>query len=187
MITRLVIIGGSAGSLEVALKILAKMPADLPHPVVLILHRMASEDHMLEDLFAAKCELETVAVEDKTLLSGGKIFIAPSDYHLLFEGDGTLSLDTSPKVNYSRPSIDVSFESAADAWKDRVTGILLSGANADGSRGLEAIKKAGGTTVVQDPATAAMPVMPQSAIDFMQPDLIAGKAELVRVIQKGII
>ena len=184
---RLVIIGGSAGSLEVMLQVLSTIEPGLPHPVVLVLHRKASEDQMLESLFSAKCLLRVIPVEDKTPLSPGNIYIAPSDYHLLFESDGTLSLDTSAKVNFSRPSIDVSFESAADAWRGNLTAILLSGANSDGSAGLEAIKSLGGTVIIQDPETANMPIMPQSAITRVDPDLVAGIKQLAEIIRKGTL
>ncbi len=187
VVKRVVVIGGSAGSLEILLQVLSSLGPGFPHPIVLVLHRRATDDQMLESLFAAKCPFPVIPVEDKTELCDGCLFIAPSDYHLLFERDGTLSVDTSAKVNFSRPSIDVSFESAADAWGAKVTAVLLSGANSDGSAGLKAVLDAGGLAVVQAPATAPMPTMPKSAIELISPDAIATPYELIKIIQKGMI
>lgn len=164
-----VLIGGSAGSLEVVLELLKNMPAIPAYSLVIVLHRKSGEDNTLEELLALKTKIPVRNVEDKTRLAPGSIYVAPSDYHLLFEKDGSLSLDTSEKVNYSRPSIDVSFESAADAYGAAVAAILLSGANADGTEGLKAVKLAGGMTIVQDPETAEMPFMPASAIENGEP------------------
>lgn len=186
-LNHIVVIGGSAGSLEVLLQLMSAMAPDFHHPIVLVLHRRATDDNLLENLFAAKCAFPVVSVEDKTPLRPGCLFIAPSDYHLLFERDATLSLDMSAKINFSRPSIDVSFESVADAWGAKVTAILLSGANSDGTRGLKAIQEKGGLAVVQDPATAAMPTMPQSAIEALSPDGVATPLQLIEIIKKGTI
>lgn len=169
---KLLIIGGSAGSLEVLIELLPKLNFMPTFAIVLVLHRKSSEDSTLEELITYKTNIPVNEVEDKTLLLPGNIYIAPSDYHLLFENNGSLSLDTSEKINYSRPSIDVSFESAAEVYGSSLIGILLSGANADGTHGLEIIKKEGGITVVQVPETAQMPFMPQSAIENSNPDFI---------------
>lgn len=164
---KLVVIGGSAGSLDVLLQLLPLLPAVQSYAVVVVLHRRSGDDVLLEDLLAVKTLLPVVEVEDKTVLERGKLFVAPPDYHLLFETDGTLSLDASEKVHYSRPSIDVSFESAASAYKNGVTALLLSGANSDGTAGLLSVYGQGGTTLIQDPATASMPYMPQFAMDHV--------------------
>lgn len=166
---KMVIIGGSAGSLDVLLKIIPKLKAIPSFALVIVLHRKSGEDATLEELIAVKTPIPVMEVEDKVLLESGYIYIAPADYHLLFEKNGELSLDISEKVHYSRPSIDVSFESAADAYGPAVTAILLSGANADGTEGLKAVKEAGGTTIAQKPETAEVPYMPANAIEHMQP------------------
>ncbi|CAG5068856.1 Protein-glutamate methylesterase/protein-glutamine glutaminase [Dyadobacter sp. CECT 9623] len=160
----LLLIGGSAGSLEVLFKLLPLLKADLPFPVVLVLHRRNSGDSSLTELLASKSSLFTSEVEDKDPILAGNIYLAPADYHLLIENDRSFSLDYSEKINYSRPSIDVTFESAANIYGCSVVAALLSGANEDGTRGLMAIQKAGGRTVAQLPATAQMPFMPQHAI-----------------------
>ncbi|KQS26777.1 chemotaxis protein CheB [Dyadobacter sp. Leaf189] len=160
----LLLIGGSAGSLEVLFKLLPRLKADLPFPVVLVLHRRNSGDSSLTELLGSKTLNKTVEVEDKDPIVPGCIYLAPADYHLLIENDHTFSLDYSEKINFSRPSIDVTFESAADVFGAATTGIILSGANEDGTNGLVSIKRAGGRTVAQQPDTAQMPFMPQHAI-----------------------
>lgn len=159
----LLLIGGSAGSLEVLIRVLPELLPP-PFPIVVILHRRSSEDLALEELLAMKSPLPLEEVEDKTKLVKGHLYLAPADYHLLFEKNGLLSLDTSEKIHFSRPSIDVSFESAANAYAGELTAILLSGANNDGTKGLEAIQSLGGQTVAQDPASAEVDLMPKSAI-----------------------
>ncbi len=185
MHAKVVVIGGSAGSLEVLLKILPRIVNVPDFAIVIVLHRKNSEDNTLEELIAIKTMIPVVAVEDKTPLLPGAIYVAPSDYHLLFEKDGTLSLDISEKINYSRPSIDLAFESSADAYGPSLIGILLSGANADGTAGFKAIKAFGGITVVQNPETAEMPFMPRSAVEQASPDHILDANEILDFI-KGI-
>lgn len=170
--SRLILVGGSAGALTALLRLFAQLKADFPHPLVIVLHRKGSSEQGLADLLAIKTNTAIREVEDKDELTGSTFFLVPSDYHLLFERDGTLSLDDSEKVAYSRPSIDVAFQSAADAYGDAVVGVLLSGANADGTDGLIRIRRQGGVSIAQDPAEAEFPYMPQSAID-------AGAAEEV--------
>jgi two-component system, chemotaxis family, protein-glutamate methylesterase/glutaminase len=179
---KVVVIGGSAGSLKVLLQILPNLVAIPTFSLVIIFHRKNAEDSTLEELIAMKTTLPVKKVDDKTLLEPGFIYIAPSDYHLLFEKNGLLSLDISEKVNYSRPSIDVSFESAADVYQSSLVGILLSGANSDGTQGLKAIKKAGGKIIVQKPATAEMPFMPNNAIQHTTPDFILDVEEMLLLL-----
>jgi two-component system chemotaxis response regulator CheB len=179
---KVVVVGGSAGSLKVLLQILPNLVAIPTFSLVIILHRKNTEDSTLEELIAMKTVLPVKEVEDKTKLEPGFIYIAPSDYHLLFEKNGLLSLDISEKVNYSRPSIDVSFESASEVYQSALIGILLSGANADGTQGLQAIQKEGGTIIVQKPATAEMPFMPNHAIQNTTPDFILDVEEMLLLL-----
>jgi len=179
---KVVIVGGSAGSLEVLMKVLPQLKPISKFALIFVLHRKSAEDNTLEQLIAMKTIIPVKHVEDKTPLLPGFIYVAPSDYHLLFETHHELSLDTSEKVNYSRPSIDVSFESAAGVYGSLLTGVLLSGANADGAYGLRIIKQHGGKVVVQDPATADMPFMPQSALNSVTPDFVLGVEELLHFI-----
>jgi len=178
---KVVIIGGSAGSLDVLLKVLPHLQVP-SFAIVIVLHRKHTDDTTLEELIAVKTVIPVKEVEDKIALEPGNIYIAPSDYHLLFEKNNLLSLDISEKINYSRPSIDVAFESAADVYGKALVGILLSGANADGTDGLIAIKNAGGTIIVQKPETADMPFMPNNAILHAAPDHILDVSELLHLI-----
>jgi two-component system chemotaxis response regulator CheB len=165
---KVVIIGGSAGSLDVLLKMLPRLNAPTC-AIVFVVHRKSSEDSTLEELIAIKTNIPVKEVEDKVQLLPGNIYVAPSDYHLLFEKSEMLSLDTSEKVNYSRPSIDVSFESAADVYGQSLVAILLSGANTDGTAGLH-------------PETAEMPFMPRNAIENNTADYILGIEELLEFV-----
>lgn len=181
---KVLLIGGSAGSLEVLMTLLPELHTRPNFPIVIILHRKSSESETLEDLIALKTMMPVPKVEDKISLQPGHIYIAPSDYHLLFEKNKQLSLDVSEKVNYSRPSIDVSFESAAIAFGYKCTAVLLSGANSDGAAGLKAIQDAGGIAIVQNPETAKMPFMPQSAIAMLEPNYIFDVQEMQTYINK---
>jgi len=179
---KVLIIGGSAGSLEVLMHVLPQLKAIANFSIVIVLHRKSGEDTTLEELLALKTVIPLQEVEDKTPLLPGYMYISPSDYHLLFERDYTLSLDISEKINYSRPSIDVAFESAADIYKDGLAAILLSGANADGTNGVIAIQKAGGKVVIQNPESAEMPYMPQSAINRLTADYILDIKQIAEFI-----
>ncbi|KUJ60860.1 chemotaxis protein CheB [Flavobacteriaceae bacterium CRH] len=169
---KVIIVGGSAGSLNALLQILPDVHVLNAFALVIVLHRRSTDDLTLEELLKLKTDITVKAVEDKMPLLPGYIYIAPSNYHLLFEKDDFFALDTSEKINYSRPSIDVSFESAAEIYGDRLVGILLSGSNTDGTDGLKAIHNAGGVIIVQDPASADMPYMPNNAILNTTPDFI---------------
>lgn len=181
---KVVIIGGSAGSLQVLLQILPLIEKPVSFALVIVVHRKSSDEQTLEDLIALRAKIKVKEVEDKIKLESGFIYIAPSNYHLLFEKNETLSLDTSEKINYSRPSIDVSFESAAEIYGENLVGILLSGSNSDGTIGLKAIQAAGGTSVVQNPLSAEMPFMPNNAILHTQPDFILNTEEILEFIKE---
>ena len=168
---KLIIIGGSAGSLSMVLRLLPVFRKGDKHCVILVFHRKESE-MSLADLLNQRTELTVKEAEDKEMLQYDSVFIAPGDYHLLIEKNGMLSLDDSEKVNHSRPSIDVTFESAAEAYGERLICILLSGANADGAQGLLAVKEAGGKVIIQSPASAEVAFMPQQALNIVQPDLL---------------
>jgi len=152
--------------------------------IVIVVHRKNTDEQTLEDLIALRSNIKVKIVEDKVKLQTGFIFIAPSNYHLLFEKDETLSLDTSEKINYSRPSIDVSFESAAEIFGPELIGILLSGSNSDGTVGLKAIQAAGGKIVIQNPLSADMPFMPNNAILHTTPDFVLSTEEILEFIKE---
>ncbi len=179
---RLVIIGGSAGSLNALMQILPELNALRNYAIVIVVHRKSTDDQTLEELITLKSSVPVKPIEDKTILIPGFLYIAPSNYHLLFEKDDTLALDTSEKINYSRPSIDVSFESAAEIYGSSLVGILFSGSNTDGTLGLQAIQEAGGKIVVQNPLSADMPFMPNNAILFTTPDYVLNNEEILALL-----
>lgn len=164
-ISKVIAIGGSAGSLEVILGIIKRLPYVSTVIVIIVIHRKSDNDSILQDLLSNKTLIPVKEVEDKDAIVPGAIYIAPPDYHLLIENEHYFSLDSSEKIHFSRPSIDVTFESVAEAFSTRVIGILLSGANADGAAGLACIKHMGGYTIVQTPQTAEIGFMPQQAIN----------------------
>lgn len=178
----LLVIGGSAGSLDVILKTLPHLRADINFPIVVVVHRKASYDSSLADLLATRSLLPVVEAEEKDELKNGVIYLAPPDYHLLVESDRTLSLDYSEKVQYSRPCIDVTMETVAEVFKEKSAAILLSGANTDGARGLKAIKQAGGITAVQNPASAEVSFMPHQALQSSKVDYVLEVDEIARFI-----
>ena len=158
------IIGGSAGSLDVLLKVFPLIDVNISFPIIIVVHRKQGTDSLLSDLLASKTKLKVKDIDEKEQILPKTIYIVPSDYHLLIEKDFTFSFDYSEKVNYSRPSIDVSFQSAAEVYLDKLVCILLSGSNADGVNGLITVKNYGGETVVQDPDTAQVDYMPRQAM-----------------------
>ncbi|MFG4003992.1 chemotaxis protein CheB [Flavobacterium aquidurense] len=179
---KVVIIGGSAGSLNALMQILPELPELKGFAIVIVVHRKSTDDQTLEELIALKSSVSVKPVEDKVPLLPGFVYVAPSNYHLLFEKNETLSLDISEKINYSRPSIDVSFESAAEIYGESLVGILLSGSNTDGTYGLKTIQAAGGTIVVQNPLAADMPFMPHNAILNTQPNFVLDNNEILKFI-----
>jgi two-component system, chemotaxis family, protein-glutamate methylesterase/glutaminase len=182
MIKQLVVIGGSAGSLDALLKMLPILDPQAGFALVIVVHRKSGEDQILEDLIKSRSSLRLIPLEDKTKLEHGCVYVAPADYHLLFEQDQTLSLDLSPKENYSRPSLDVTFGSAAMVFGERLLCILLSGANNDGTAGLLEVKRLGGLTAIQDPKTADVPYMPLYAARHASPSYSLGPLSLARLI-----
>ncbi len=177
-------IGGSAGSLEVLLKVLPQLREDIDFAIVIVLHRKPGADILLTDLLSSRTNIPVKEIEEKDTVEAGVIYLAPSDYHLLVERDATFSLDHSEKVNYSRPSIDVAFESAAEIYKENLVGLLLSGANADGVAGLIKIKKMGGKVIIQDPDSAKVSYMPAQAELYVDYDAMLQIEEIADWINK---
>lgn len=179
---KLLVIGGSAGSIDTLLKILPGLNQQASFPIVIVLHRKKSSDSTLIELLSTRTTLPIKEVDDKDLLKPGNIYVVPADYHLLFEKNKMLSLDYSEKINYSRPSIDVTFESAAEVFGSGLTCLLLSGANADGSHGMQVVKQNGGQIAVQNPQTAESPQMPEHAISKAGVKLILNIEEMIEFI-----
>ena len=158
-----VVIGASWGGLAALREMFTALPPEFDIPTVVVPHRHRDSDALLARFLQGFTSLSVCEAEDKQPLASGRVFVAPSNYHTLVE-QGHLSLSTEAPVNYSRPSIDVTMTSAADAYGHRAVGVVLTGANDDGSRGLRRIADAGGMTVVQDPTSAESPTMPRAAL-----------------------
>ena len=159
----IVVVGTSWGGLAALRELVSCLPGDLSIPVVLVQHRHKQSDHTLWTLLQDRTELPVCEVEDKTPIERGKVFVAPPDYHLLVELDSFV-LSVDDPIRYARPSIDVTFSSAADTFGAGTIGVVLTGANADGAEGLRRIAERGGLALVQEPATAESPTMPAAAL-----------------------
>jgi two-component system, chemotaxis family, protein-glutamate methylesterase/glutaminase len=181
----LVVIGGSAGSIAAINQILTALPVDFKVPLVVVLHRQKNVESELAKLLQPKKNiLNIIEPEDKQTIESNHIYLAPQNYHLLIEKDRSFSLDYSELVLYSRPSIDVTFESCSHVYKNKLLAIILSGANSDGSSGAENIITNGGTVIVQDPATAEFPKMVQSVIARCSKALIKTPGEIADYLHK---
>lgn len=179
MSDRAVVIGASAGGVQALSQILPALPGNFPLPILVVVHVPPRRDNALVQLLAAKCALHVKEAEDKEMISGGTIYFAPANYHLLVESGGTIALSSEEPVNHSRPAIDLLFETAADAYGPDLTGIVLTGANQDGAEGLKAVGAAGGIAIAQDPATAEVATMPQAAIAACPSVLVLGFEAMV--------
>lgn len=160
-----VAVGASAGALEALSALLPNLPADYPLPVFVVVHLPADRESLMAGLLQESCRLAVREAVDKETIAGGTVYIAPPDYHLLIEPDRRLSLSSEEPVLFSRPSIDVLFETAAEAYGSGLVGVVLTGANSDGAAGLRAVCKAGGVGLVQRPDTALAQAMPRAALE----------------------
>ncbi|MDP1567889.1 MAG: chemotaxis protein CheB [Polaromonas sp.] len=167
-----VVVGASAGGVFALLTLLSGLPKGFALPIVAVLHLPKERDSRLADVFQQRLGMRVHEAADKEAIAPSTLYFAGSGYHLSIEMDRTFSLSCEEPVNYSRPSIDVLMESAADAYGPNLAGVLLTGANFDGAAGLARIKQRGGLTAVQDPAEAQVPTMPQAAIRRLKPNLI---------------
>lgn len=161
---KVVVIGGSAGSFQGITKILSQIPEDFELPIVLCLHRLKHVRNGFVEALSIKSTTPVLEPLDKEGIKKRKVYLAPSNYHLSLELGNTFSLSTEPMVNNSRPSIDITLETAAYAYRNKVIGILLSGANKDGAMGMKRIKDKGGLTIVQDPSECMIDTMPTAAL-----------------------
>lgn len=163
---RAVVIGVSAGGLKALSAILPALPADYPLPVMIVIHLPPDRDSVVAELFDEKCALAVREAEDKEDILPGHVYFAPPDYHLLIEPDYRLSLSSEEPVLFSRPSVDVLFETAADVYGEGLIGVILTGANPDGAAGLKAVMAAGGQALVQRPDLSYASAMPEAALDM---------------------
>jgi len=160
-----VVLGASAGGFEAMSKILRELPQNFPLPLIIVQHRAKDDRQLLEEVIQVKCKITVKQADEKENIRPGIVYFAPADYHLLVEEDMSFSLDSDMHVNYSRPSIDVLFETASEVYRESLIGIILTGTNSDGAQGIKAIRMNGGTTIAQDPKNALYPYMPQAAIN----------------------
>lgn len=179
-----IVIGASAGAIEALATILSPLPADYPVPIIVVVHIPPHKDSKLASVFQNKCRINACEAEDKQTIEAGTVYFAPPNYHLLVEQDGFLSLSSEEEILFSRPSIDVLFESAADAYGSNLLGIILTGANEDGSNGLKAVVSRHGTAIVQDPLSAAAAAMPRAAIKMVPEALILPPNEIAAYLMR---
>lgn len=174
----MIVIGVSAGGLQALSTILPHLPCDFVTPIMIVQHISKDADSYLVKYLNDLCTLPVIEPYDKLTIQSGTIYIAPPGYHMLVEDKNTIALSIFPKVNYSQPSIDVLFESAADVFKNKLLGVILTGANSDGAKGVKRIKSHGGFVIVQSPKTSEAKIMPSEAIKAVKVDKILDLEEI---------
>lgn len=165
-----VVVGCSAGGLQALHVLLGGLSGPLPVPMVVVCHSGSEDMRLFCELLAGRSGQTVVEAEERQQPRPGTVYVAPSGYHLLLERDGRFALSVDPRVSFSRPSIDVLFESAAGVWREHLLAVLLTGANSDGAEGCLRVRGQGGTVIVQDPHTAQVPVMPAAALELAGAD-----------------
>jgi two-component system chemotaxis response regulator CheB len=181
---KIVVVGVSAGGLEALSAVIPSLPGDFPLPVVVVQHRRPDSDDFLAVRLDEQSPLPVKEADDKEPLRPGTVYLAPADHHILIEQGGTLALSLDERVSHSRPSIDVLFDSAADVYENKVIGVVMTGANSDGSQGLKHIKQCGGLAVVQDPACAEADCMPREAIKATRVDRVLALEKIAPFLMK---
>lgn len=179
-----VVIGTSAGGIKALKEILPHLPEDYFVPIIIVLHIPEGQPSLLPEIFESKLKLKVKEADEKETFQAGTVYFSPPGYHLLIENNKTFSLTIEEAVHFSRPSIDVLFESAAESYGDSVVGILLTGANTDGALGLKKIKEAGGLGIIQNPESAEYPMMPESGKQYVSPDCVLGLDEITYFLQE---
>jgi two-component system, chemotaxis family, protein-glutamate methylesterase/glutaminase len=180
---RAIVIGGSAGSLPLVSRILSGLPSDFALPVFLVLHRLKHVPHGLLTSLAAKSNLKIVEPDDNDRIIPGVAYLAPANYHMYIDNMKVIALSTEPMVKFSRPAIDLTFETAAAAYREGLVGVMLSGANTDGANGMAAVKNKGGYTIVQNPEEAGVSTMPKGAIAATEIDFIGTLDEIINKLK----
>lgn len=176
-------IGASNGGLVALQSILSKLSEELPAAVLIVQHRLAEAESRLVELLGRHSRLPVLEPDDKERILPGRVYLAPAGYHMLAERS-TIALSTDPAIWFARPSIDVLFESVADAYGNRAVAVVLTGANQDGALGAEAIKNAGGRVLVEDPESAVSPELPRSVLARFKPDAVRPLAEIPTVLSE---
>ncbi|HEX7890808.1 MAG TPA: chemotaxis protein CheB [Ramlibacter sp.] len=183
---QVVAIGASAGGIDALFELLEPLRDPVRAPIVVVLHLPEQHESRLVQVFGHRTRLPVEEAQPHAPVAGGTLFFAPPGYHLLVERDRSFSLSCDPPVHFSRPSIDVFFESCADTYGAQLLAMVLTGANDDGARGLAAVKAAGGLTAVQDPLEALHPAMPEAAIRLADPDFVLPLQGLASLLQTAI-
>jgi two-component system chemotaxis response regulator CheB len=178
-----VVIGASAGGVEALSQILPALPPSFRPALLIVLHLPRERPSLLVDIYATRCTLPVREADDKEPVEPGTVYFAPPDYHMLVERSRQIALSTDEPVHFSRPSIDVLFESAADVYGNRLLGVILTGGNEDGAAGLHAVHRAGGVTVVQQPDSAQVPLMVVSALQRNPADFVLSLPELAQLLR----
>ncbi len=184
-----IVIGVSSGGMNAMKVMFSLLPKDFNTPVIIVQHIGTHSDSQWIKLLNDKSNLLINEADEKEKIESGKVYLAPANYHLLIEKDKTFSLTIGERVNYSRPSIDVLFESAAEAYTNKLIGVILTGSNNDGTNGIKRVKECGGITIIQNPETAESAYMPKSAIAAIKPDYVLSLeaiAELLIELDKQI-
>ena len=181
---KLVVIGVSTGGLKAIKAVLSVLPSGFALSIIIVMHRHKETDGYLERSLNDECNMHVKQADEKEEIRAGIVYVAPPNYHLLIEDDGTFSMSIEGPVNYARPSVDVAFESAAEVYREGLIGIILTGANQDGSRGLKKIKEAGGLAIVQTLETSEATEMPRSAIAAVKPDYVLPLVEIGPLLRK---
>ncbi|MCU0430462.1 MAG: chemotaxis protein CheB [Cytophagaceae bacterium] len=179
-----VVIGGSAGSFNVLVNILSKLPEDFPLPIVICCHRLKHVRSGFIEALQIKSKLKISEPDDKLPIKKGEVYVAPANYHLGFEIGNYFSLSTEEMVNNSRPAIDITFDSFSYVYKNKLVGILLTGANKDGAKGMKSVKENGGVTIVQEPSECTIDTMPKAALAITQIDLVLRVDEIIDFLLK---
>jgi len=179
-----IVIGASAGGLEALVKILMPLPKDFSLPIIIVQHISPDSDNYMTQYLNSVCDINIKEADEKEKIKAGNVYIAPPNYHLLIEENFTLSLSNQEKVNFSRPSIDVLFETAAYAYGSTLIGVILTGANNDGSKGMKLIHNFNGLTIAQDPKTAYVDNMPLAAIKATKIDYILPLEKIAELLIK---
>jgi len=181
-----VVVGASAGAIEALLAILPALPADFPAPILVVVHIPPDRRSLIPQVLQPRCALLLREADDKEPAEAGNVYFAPADYHLLVERDGRLSLSTEEPVQFSRPSIDVLFETAADAYGAAAIAVVLSGANSDGAAGARAIARAGGLILIQSPETAQATAMPLAALAACPHAVVLPPSRIAEVLLQAV-
>jgi two-component system chemotaxis response regulator CheB len=178
-----VVIGASAGGVEALSQILPALPPSFRPALLIVLHLPRERPSLLVDIYATRCTLPVREADDKEPVEPGTVYFAPPDYHMLVEKSRQIALSTDEPVHFSRPSIDVLFESAADVYGNQLLGVILTGGNEDGAAGLHAVHRAGGVTVVQRPDSAQVPLMVVSALQRNPADFVLSLPQLAQLLR----